>query len=357
MNIVKKAVLTLGVLMVMMTGTTLQAATPEESFRQNFPGVPLESITATDLPGLYEIVVGDRVFYYAPGPEYLISGEIITKEKKNLTQARNNELQTKKFKNLPLDKAVKIGSGPHTVIEITDPDCPFCRKASEYLAKRNDVTRYVFFYPIAELHPKAEAKVRYVLCAQDRAKAYEEAMTGKLDEMKFTPCDDAAAVELAKTHRETGQKVGVGNIGTPVFMIDGQVVKGADIPQIEKILGANQSASLSAQAANTDLKAALEKAKTLGKPLFIQYGRETCEHCRALKTYIKEGTVRIDKFIYVDLDCDNETARKQFEEHFKVDGNALPFVVIADSDGKQIASRSGSGKPEEYRALIEKANK
>ena len=91
-----------------------------------------------------------------------------------------------------------------------------------------------------QLHPKAEAKVRYVLCAKDQAKAYEEAMTGKLDDMKFTPCEDAAAAELFKTHKETGEKVGGRSIGTPLFMIDGQVVKGANIPQMEKILGAKK---------------------------------------------------------------------------------------------------------------------
>ena len=199
MNTAKKAFLTLCTLTVIMTCTPLLAATPEESFRKTFPDIPLESITPTDIPGLYEIVSGGRIIYYAPGPEQLIVGEILTKERKSLTQARNNELLVKNFKDLPLEKAVKIGSGPHTVIEITDPDCPFCRKASAFFATRKDVTRYVFFYPIAQLHPKAEPKVRYVLCAKDQAKAYEEAMTGKLDEMKFTPCDDAAAAELLKT--------------------------------------------------------------------------------------------------------------------------------------------------------------
>jgi thiol:disulfide interchange protein DsbC len=240
MNTVKKAFLALCILAIMMTGTPLQAAAPEESFRKSFPDIPLESVTPTAIPGLYEIVSGGKIAYYAPGPEYLIIGEIVTKEKKNLTQERSSELQGKKFKDLPLEKAVKIGSGSHTVIEITDPDCPFCRKASDYFGKRNDVTRYVFFYPITQLHPNAEAKVRYILCAKDRAKAYEDAMTGKLDDMKFTPCDDAAAAELFKTHKETGEKVGAASIGTPLFMIDGQVVNGANIPQIEKILGANK---------------------------------------------------------------------------------------------------------------------
>ena len=86
----------------------------------------------------------------------------------------------------------------------------------------------------------AEAKIKYIFCAKDRAKAYEEAMTGKLDDMKFKPCDDAAAAELVKTHKEIGDKVGVRSLGTPLFLIDGQVVRGANMPQIEKILGAKK---------------------------------------------------------------------------------------------------------------------
>ena len=115
------------------------------------------------------------------------------------------------------------------------------------------------------------------------------------------------------------------------------------------------SVSLSAPLAHSDLETALEKAEALGKPLFIQYGREACGYCQALKSYIKEGTVNIDNFIYVDLDCDNETVRKQFNELFKVSGKILPLVVIADSNGKQITSRSGRGKPEDYKAMTEKA--
>ncbi len=225
---------------VVAASPSLQAATPEESFRKNFPDISVESVAPTAITGVFEIVSGGKIAYYAPGPGYLIIGQLITPQGTNLTQARNTELQGQKFKDLPLDKALKIGSGSHTVIEITDPDCPFCRKASEYFATRGDVTRYVFFYPIADLHPQAEAKVRYVFCAKDRVKAYEEAMSGKLDDMKFTVCDDAAALALANAHQQIGDKIGIAGLGTPMFVVDGQFVRGADIPQIEKILGAQK---------------------------------------------------------------------------------------------------------------------
>lgn len=239
MNIAKKAVFTLCVLMVVAAGAPLQAATPEESLRKNFPNIPMESMTPTDIPGVYEVVAGGRVAYYAPGPEYLIIGEIVTKDKKNLTQERNGEIMGNRLKTIPLEKALKIGNGPRKVIEITDPDCPFCRTASKFFSERTDVTRYIILYPLS-IHPNAEAKVKYIFCAKDRAKAYEEAMTGKLDDMKFKPCDDAKAAELAKAHKEIGDKAGIPGLGTPMFVIDGQVVRGANTPEMEKILGAKK---------------------------------------------------------------------------------------------------------------------
>jgi len=56
--------------------------------------------------------------------------------------------------------------------------------------------------------------------------------------MKFTPCKTAAVEDLLKAHREIGDRVGV--TGTPLFLIDGQVIFGSDIPRMEKILGSQK---------------------------------------------------------------------------------------------------------------------
>jgi thiol:disulfide interchange protein DsbC len=223
-----------GTILVVLTANPLIAATPEESFRKSYPQVTVDSIRPAAVNGLYEIVSGSRILYYVPGPEYMISGAIHTRDGRNLTQERATEILIRNLKEAPLSKALKIGSGPHTVIEITDPDCPYCRQASAYFSKRNDVTRYVFFFPLA-IHKDAEAKIRYIFCAPEQVTAYEEAMTGKLDHMKFKPCADAEAEALLKTHKEIGNRIGV--TGTPLFLINGQVVGGADIPLMEKILG------------------------------------------------------------------------------------------------------------------------
>ena len=235
MNI-HKASFILCVLLI-IAGAPVQAATPEESFRKSFPNLRADSIRPAGVNGLYEVVSGNRVLYYAPGPEYLIYGPMITREGRNLTEERVLEIMERGLKGVPLEKALRIGAGPHQIIEITDPDCTFCRKASAFLSGRNDVTRHVFFFPLS-IHPNAEAKVRQIFCAEDRAKVYEETMAGKLDDMKFTPCKTAAVEELLKAHKEIVARIGV--TGTPLFLIDGQVVFGADIPRMEKLLGSKK---------------------------------------------------------------------------------------------------------------------
>jgi thiol:disulfide interchange protein DsbC len=226
-----------GILCIVLAAASVRAASPEESLRKSFPTLRADSIRPSGVNDLYEVVSGNRILYYAPGPEYLIYGPIITREGRNLTEERVLEILEKGLKKVPLEKALRVGSGPHKIIEITDPDCTYCRRASAYLSGRNDVTRHIFFFPLA-MHPNAEAKVRQIFCAEDRSKAYEEAMTGKLDDMKFTPCKTAAVEDLLKAHREIGDRVGV--TGTPLFLIDGQVILGADIPRMEKILGSQK---------------------------------------------------------------------------------------------------------------------
>ena len=214
------------------------AQTPEESLKKAFPRLKFDEISPSSIKGIYEVIMPNGVLYYSPETESLIVGEIIARGDRNLTQEKNEEIRTKnikeKIKGISFDKAVSIGKGKHTVMEITDPDCPYCRRASEFFSKRTDVTRQVFFYPLSS-HPKAADKVLYIFCAKDRAKAYEEAMTGKLDDMTFKICEDPQARELLKTHKDVAERLGVR--GTPFFFVNGQTaVFGADIPRLEKLL-------------------------------------------------------------------------------------------------------------------------
>ena len=224
-----------GVLATMLISTAAGAApataTPEEAFRQAFPQVKMESIQETDIKGLYEVISGQNLLYYYPEHDYIFVGEIFNKQSKNLTAERRGKIMAGLARDLPLEKAVRIGNGKKVVIEITDPDCDFCRAASKYLAGKTNLTRYVFFAPIA--HPAAINKIHYILGAADKPHAYEEMMGGR-DIPPTAPVVGAEIISLARDHLSLARKIGVR--GTPTFFINGHTVVGADIEKLEQLL-------------------------------------------------------------------------------------------------------------------------
>jgi protein-disulfide isomerase len=73
------------------------------------------------------------------------------------------------------------------------------------------------------------------MCSGDKARAYADALGGKLEESgKLNLCSDKDAEDLIKAHQEASAKIGVR--ATPLFYIKGQVVPGFDKPVIEKLL-------------------------------------------------------------------------------------------------------------------------
>ena len=195
-----------------------------------------EAVEKSPIEGIYEIVAnkGSIVFYYAPKSELIIFGEIYDKNKKSLTQEKRDQLQAQKLTDIPLDKAIKIGTGKNKVIEFTDPDCPYCRQAAEYFKNKN-VTKYVYLIPIAQLHPKAEEKAKYILAAEDKVKAYYEVMSGAKDKDDLSSQKISQDVnDMYQAQQSIGNKIGI--TGTPAFWINGKYVPGANIKMFDTLL-------------------------------------------------------------------------------------------------------------------------
>ncbi len=204
---------------------------PTEALQRDFPQLPFESLRPSPIKGIYEVETDNGILYYAPEASCLIIGNIFSRQGENITRQRQEERILKRAQTLPLAQALKLGGGQHTVIEFTDPDCPYCRRAAQMLAGKENITRYIFFFPLS----KASAdKVRHILCASDPVAAYKESYRGGLDNKPLQQCDTAAVQERMKLHREQGRRLGVE--GTPFFIIDGHIVTGADLPRIEKLL-------------------------------------------------------------------------------------------------------------------------
>lgn len=229
------AFLASGALLLVMTayGGPDRSAEALGALRKAYPRITVEQVRESEIEGLFEVVSGGSLLYFAPKGNYIFFGEIWNPEGKSITAARREEILSSQLKDLPLDQAVRIGSGPNRVIEFTDPDCPFCRKAAGFFRERGDVTRYVFFFPLAQLHPDAEKKAAWVLAAKDRAGAYHEVMSGRKDKDPF-PTPSAEASGLVTRHRRLAARMGV--MGTPMFWVNGKAVQGANLPLLEGLL-------------------------------------------------------------------------------------------------------------------------
>lgn len=166
-------------LLLCLAFTVAHAAETEirHSLQSKFPNIgKLEGIVKTPYAGLYEIVVGDKVLYTDEAGQYLFDGSVIdTKTRTDLTEQRRHQLFAIEFDKLPLELAVKKvkGSGKRKLAFFTDPNCGYCKKLEKELAKVNDVTLYMFMYPI---FPGSDEIVRNVRCAKDPVKTWDDLM-------------------------------------------------------------------------------------------------------------------------------------------------------------------------------------
>lgn len=234
-----KRILSLAGTALLMTCLAASAdeAAIRKAFSTKFPKAQVQSITKLPYLGLYEIVVEGEVLYADENFDYLIDGNIIsTQTMSNLTEQRKRKLAAIPFDQLPLDLAFKRvkGSGARKMAIFSDPDCPFCRRIEGDLAKVDNVTIYMFLYPIESLHPNAPDIAKRIWCSPDRAKAWDDYM-GK----GIKPGADASCTNPVDKIVDYGRKRGIN--GTPTLIFEnGERVPGAiSAAQIEKLLGSS----------------------------------------------------------------------------------------------------------------------
>lgn len=214
-----------------------------DSFKHDFPNFKFTQILESEIEGLYEVIMNENIVYYSPAAHKVIAGDMFNAGGKNITAQKREILRTvqeaetaKLIDTLPLDKAIKIGTGKNIVIEFTDVDCPYCRKVEAFFKNRNDITRYIFLYPLEQLHPMSLTKSREVLCSKDPAKAYKAAMDGELDKTDLKGCGgkEQEVDRILTEYKTTGDKLGVS--GTPMMWVNKKQVNGANSQKIEEYL-------------------------------------------------------------------------------------------------------------------------
>jgi len=217
---------------------TLGAHAQEASIRKNLaerlPNLPkIDEITKAPMAGLYEVRVnGTDILYTDAEGNFLIQGQLIdTKQRRNLTEERLDKLTAIDFNALPVKNAFTIvrGNGKRKMAVFEDPNCGYCKRFERDLQKVDNVTVYLYLYPI--LGPDSTDKSRNIWCSKDKAKSWNDWMLREVAPTAAS-CDTAALaanVELGKKHKITG---------TPTLIFaDGTRIPGAiGVAQIEKAL-------------------------------------------------------------------------------------------------------------------------
>jgi len=151
-----------------------------QGLKAKFPNIRIDGIQPAPMPGLFEVRFqtqqGPQIIYTDAMANFLfVDGSLVdAKTGRNLTEERMQKLTAIEFGALPLDMAVKVqrGNGKRQVAMFTDPYCPYCRRLEQTLLQIDDITVYVFMFPV--IRPDNADHSRAVWCAPDRAKAWLE---------------------------------------------------------------------------------------------------------------------------------------------------------------------------------------
>jgi len=217
-------------------------ASIRKAVQAKFPQAEVQSITKLPYLGLYEIVVSNEILYADENFEYIIyEGNIIdTKTDRNLTAERKRKLATIPFNELPLELAFRKvkGKGERKMAVFTDPDCPFCKRIEGDLAKVDNVTIYMFLFPIDSLHPNATDKAKRIWCSTDRNKAWDDYMQKGVAPSAAPTCDNPVDRLV-----QFGTQRGINATPTLVFGNGDRVPGAISASQIEKLLSAPKSSN------------------------------------------------------------------------------------------------------------------
>jgi len=209
-------------------------ASVKAALLKKYPQIQIQSVAKTPLAGMYEVYADGQLHYTDEKAAYLFvnASMIDTDKKSNLTEERMNKLTAISFNQLPLDLAFRKvkGKGTRKLAYFGDPNCGYCKKFEQDLTKIDDVTIYVFLYPV--LGQDSVDKAKSVWCSRDRAKVWDDQLVNGIAPTGPGTCDTSSIDKIVAFGRSK-------NItGTPtMFFVDGSRVPGA-IPyeQIEQKL-------------------------------------------------------------------------------------------------------------------------
>ncbi|XKH11541.1 DsbC family protein (plasmid) [Novosphingobium sp. BL-52-GroH] len=211
------------------------AAQAQKRLMQTFTHLKFEDFALSPVKGpIYQAIAGGKVIYYAPESEMILFAAVYDKNGVNLTALAQDATARRKIDTIDPAKALAIGpEGAPTVIEFTDPDCPFCRALDRFWASKaaegKPVRRLIYF--VSEIHPEAAAKAEHILCSPDPAAEFAVLYKGNAP-ANLRKCPAGRA--KVEADAEAIRKMGIS--GTPTIIADGKVITGFQQAELAEFL-------------------------------------------------------------------------------------------------------------------------
>jgi thiol:disulfide interchange protein DsbC len=224
-----------------------------QNLKRLYPKTQFSNIRETNLPGIYEVVMGRNIAYVEGSGRHFIFGHLFDMPTQtDLTQQRKDQLglpsvaandvrdpapgqgapargpQAEEerridFATLPRQDALQIvkGNGKRRLAVFSDPDCQYCKRLEENLVGLENATIDVYLFPIAQLHGDAPRKSKAVWCSKDKVRAWADLMTAGKDPGNQADCPNPVDRNVALANK-------LGVRGTPTIVLpSGRVIPGA----------------------------------------------------------------------------------------------------------------------------------
>lgn len=200
---------------------------------KNMPGLTIDSLKASSVPGLYEMVSGPDVAYVTADGVHMIQGTLYNvATRKNLTEQSLSVSRAKLMQQIDSASLMvypAVGKEKHSITVFTDPSCGYCRALHGEIPKLNElgITVKYALYARNGNGTLTGRQLTEVLCSNDPKAELTKFFAASTRDVKGAECRKADGLErIARIAPQVGLK------GTPHIVTDkGLAFSGYQPPQ------------------------------------------------------------------------------------------------------------------------------
>lgn len=210
---------------------------------KNMPGLKIDSLVESPVPGLYEMVSGGDVAYVTADGVHLIQGTMFNvPEKKNVSEATLAKLRVKEMASIDKKSLIvfpaKGGKAKHTLTVFTDPSCPYCKRLHQEIPKLNEmgVTVQYALYARTGTGTLTSRQLSEIMCSSDKKLTMDHFFQSPMAQSNGAKCQAAEGLDrIARVGPRVGLK------GTPHLVGDNGYSNAGFMPAEELVRALNDA--------------------------------------------------------------------------------------------------------------------